>query len=112
MSHHSFMKDGVPTLDPQDLAKMKEARIIDVRITDEYVGELGHIPNAELITLGPSLDAFLKEIDLETPIIFVCRSGVRSGKATMLALDLGFKTVFNMDGGMMKWNSLELPVAR
>jgi sulfur dioxygenase len=109
MQFKSFMQDGVPTLRIEDPAQLTGLRLIDVRSAEEYTGELGHIQNAELVTLGPELQHFLESSDREQPILFICRSGARSGRATDFALSLGYKQVFNMEGGMMLWNQLGLP---
>lgn len=79
-------------------------RIIDVRRPDEFTGELGHIPGAELVTLGDELVDFLEDNDPNEEIVFVCRSGGRSGQATNFSLELGFTRTSNMVGGMLAWN--------
>jgi len=112
MNIKSFMKDGIPTLNPQDVPAFPNIQIIDVRAPEEYTGELGHIKNAQLLTLGPELETFLNVNDKSKPLLFVCRSGARSGRATLAALEAGFSEVYNMDGGMMNWNSFGLPIER
>lgn len=108
----SFMKDGIPTVNSIDILNLKDVILIDVRMSDEYFGELRHIKNAQLATLGPDLDQFLMKANKQTTIIFVCRSGARSGRATLAALEIGFKNVFNLEGGMLAWNNLDLPISR
>jgi rhodanese-related sulfurtransferase len=107
-----FMKDGIPTVSAKDVQNLKDVILIDVRMPDEYVGELGHIEWARLITLGAELEAFLKTANKQLPMIFVCRSGARSGRATEAALALGFENVYNMEGGMLAWNSLGHPISQ
>ena len=85
--------------------------MFDVRQPDEYVGELGHIAGAELLVLDTLPDQLAK-LPKDRTIVFVCRSGGRSGKATAYALMNGFTQVFNMQGGMLRWNQLQLPVER
>jgi len=89
-----------------------KVRLIDVRRPDEFDGELGHIPGAELVTLGEGTDQFLLNADREQKIVFVCRSGARSGRVTEQALSLGYKNVLNMVGGMLRWNELQFPIER
>jgi rhodanese-related sulfurtransferase len=86
--------------------------IIDVRQKDEFVGELGHIKTAQLVTLGVELTQFLDKGDRQQSIIFICRSGKRSENATLEALKLGYQQVYNMYGGMLAWNELNLPVEK
>ena len=87
-------------------------RIVDVRQPDEYVGELGHIDGAELHTLGPDLEAQLEKFPKDKEIIFVCRSGARSGRAAQAAQSLGFAKAYNMVGGMLAWNAEGFEVKR
>lgn len=103
----------VPVVRPEDLnGKWGHLKVIDVRGSDEFNNDLGHIPGAELVTLGPELQLRLKTEDKEKEIIFVCRSGRRSAEATKLAREAGFKNVYNLEGGMLKWNELRFPFER
>lgn len=108
----SYIKDGIPTVNPKDVQNLKDVTLIDVRMSEEYDGELGHIEGTQLITLGHDLEVFLKTANNKLPIVFICRSGGRSGKATANAISLGFENVYNMEGGMLAWNSLALPLAK
>jgi sulfur dioxygenase len=105
-----------PVIHPNDVLLNRKnktlARLIDVRNPDEFTGELGHVAGSELITLGEPLTHFLKTGNPDQEIVFICRSGNRSGKATLEALALGYRHVRNMTGGMILWNELKLPVAR
>jgi rhodanese-related sulfurtransferase len=40
-----------------------------------------------------------------------CRSGNRSAAAMDLFADLGFETVYEVDGGIVNWVTVGLPVA-
>jgi rhodanese-related sulfurtransferase len=108
----NFLKDGIPTVTARDVEKMKEVTLVDVRTPDEYVGELGHVKGSRLVTLGPELDSFLATANKQSPMIFICRSGVRSGKATTQAMGLGFENIYNMEGGMLAWNGLAFPILK
>lgn len=101
--------DGVPTLQVHDPSELSQFILIDVRRADEYTGELGHIDGARLVTLGPDLEAYLKSGNKDDKILFICRSGMRSANATLNALSLGYKSVFNMEGGMLLWNQKNFP---
>ncbi|NCN40006.1 rhodanese-like domain-containing protein [bacterium] len=100
------MSQPIPEVQTNEVLQLiKEGyEIIDVRESEEYVGELGHISGSLLVTLGKQLENFLEKEDKSKKLIFVCRSGGRSGRATELALRMGFKEVLNMSGGMIKWN--------
>ncbi len=85
--------------------------IVDVREHDEWIGELGHIAEAKLLTLG-SLPNELSQIPQDEVVVFVCRSGARSARATAFAKQSGYEHVFNMKGGMLEWNKCNLPVTK
>ncbi len=107
------INSGIPEVTPQNLKDhTKSVRIIDVRRPDEFVGELGHIDGAELVTLGDDLIKLLNEDDRNQDIIFVCRSGGRSGQATTFSQGLGYKNTANMIGGMILWNELKYPIVK
>ncbi|MBX3041920.1 MAG: rhodanese-like domain-containing protein [Bdellovibrionaceae bacterium] len=104
---------GITEVHPKDLKDhLKSVQLIDVRRPDEFTGELGHIAGSKLVTLGPELEAHMKTLSKEDPIVFICRSGGRSGHATMFSQDMGFKSVMNMTGGMILWNELGFPTEK
>lgn len=88
--------------------------LVDVRTPEEYFGPLAHIPGSKLVTLGEELDRFLSTYpkNEQKTLVFVCRSGVRSLKATEQALQLGIKNAVNMKGGMIQWNDCGYPVEK
>jgi len=106
------MNNEIPIIKPQDVFSLKGAKLVDVRTPEEFTGELGHIAGSNLHTLGPELDQFLEQVGKNETIIFICRSGARSGRATTQAMSLGFKDIYNMEGGMLAWNALALPTEK
>lgn len=118
-SLHPQTVDGVPEVTCEDVfASLKAAegkkglRLIDVRRPDEFNGEYGHIPGAELIPQGPALTDFLQGGDRSEEIVFICRSGGRSGNATTESIQLGYKFSVNMAGGMIRWTEKQLPTQK
>lgn len=103
----------MPEIDAAATARAQAAdrnlQIVDVREPDEWAG--GHIAGALLIPLG-QLPVRMRELDSARPVIVVCRSGNRSGKATQFLLQQGFRDVKNMAGGMLAWVQTRQPVAR
>ena len=104
--------EGVFDIGPQELKdKLNEVKLIDVRQPDEYTGELGHIANSELM-VPDTLPDKLNAIPKDKTVVFICRSGGRSARATAFALMNGFQSVFNLQGGMLLWNELQLPTQK
>ncbi len=94
----------IELITPAELkAKINQAEqltIIDVRETDEVAQ--GMIAGAIHIPLR-ELPARLSDIPQTAPIILVCRSGNRSGKAYEYLAANGFLNLRNMSGGMLEW---------
>lgn len=86
-------------------------RVVDVREPSEYTGDLGHIAGVELVPLG-TIDRAAATWDRSAPVVLVCRSGGRSGKAALALLEAGFGKVASMRGGMFAWNASSMPVER
>ena len=107
------INSGIPEVIPQNLREnTMSVRIIDVRRPEEFIGELGHIDGAELVTLGDDLINLLNNEDRDQEIVFVCRSGGRSGQAIQFSQGLGYKNTANMTGGMILWNELKYPTVK
>lgn len=97
---------------PQEvLEATKDLKLVDVREEFEYTGELGHVPDSELIILG-SLPKKINSLPQDKPIVFICRSGNRSAQAASFAKSKGFTEAYNMIGGMLLWNQLLLPTEK
>lgn len=108
-----YTVDGIREVLPaQVLEHLQKVEVVDVRRSEEFTGELGHIQGAKLVTLGQDLEDFLGRADKNAHLVFVCRSGGRSGEATRLSQKLGFKNTMNMKGGMLAWNEQKLPTVR
>ena len=74
--------------------------LLDVRQPQEY--EADHIPGAKLIPL-PGLKDVLSQLDSRKPVIAYCAIGGRSFAAAQLLSGLGFKAVYNLQGGIKAW---------
>lgn len=85
------------------LALSPRPRLIDVREPHEFSGELGHIEGAELVPLA-TVEAASESWDPKAPLVMVCRSSKRSGVAAAQLSAKGFQTVYNLLGGMLRWN--------
>ena len=79
-------------------------RILDVRQPDEFHGELGHLPGAELVPLD-RLEGRLQALEADEPVLVVCRSGARSSMACARLSAAGLSVVYNLAGGMLGWNA-------
>jgi len=99
-------------VEPEEvLQAITEILLIDVREIHEFIGELSHISDSKLIVLSTLPDR-IGTLPQDKTIVFICRSGGRSAKAAAFCKAQGFEDVYNMRGGMMEWNDLQLPVEK
>jgi glyoxylase-like metal-dependent hydrolase (beta-lactamase superfamily II)/rhodanese-related sulfurtransferase len=101
---------GIWEIQPESLEETADkVQIVDVRERAEYSGPLGHIRGALSIPLG-ELAGRIGELDLQRPVVAVCRSGARSAQATVILQQAGIKDAANLAGGMLRWRANGHPV--
>lgn len=93
------------------LLNKKDPVVLDVREDKEI--QAGKIKDARHITLG-QLSSRISELgnDKQRPILVYCRSGSRSGHACQMLTKAGYEDVYNLAGGILAWESANLPVAK
>lgn len=108
-SMQSF-KPATPT-DATLLINREDAVVLDVREDNEY--KTGHIVNSVHIPLSHIKDR-ITELDKYKgkPIVVACRSGHRSGQACSLLKKGGHENIYNLKGGVMAWESANLPLQK
>ncbi len=85
--------------------------VVDVREDGEV--SAGKIKGAKHIPLG-QLKKRLVELEYakNKPVLVYCRSGSRSSHACGVMTKEGFENVSNLAGGIMAWESANLPVSK
>jgi len=117
---HAWVNEGLPTNHVNQLSaielhnritKGEEGILVDVRAVSEF--EIRHIDGALNIP-APDLRTRYKELDKNSQITLICRSGHRSSLAASLLRQQGFKDVSSVAGGMSGYNAagyiLECPM--
>ncbi|HVT39227.1 MAG TPA: molybdopterin-synthase adenylyltransferase MoeB [Gemmatimonadaceae bacterium] len=98
-------RDGeLPEITPRELAERLRAGdvdLLDVREPHEW--EIGRIPSARLIPLA-TLPEALPTLDSARDIVVHCKSGARSAKAVRQLQAAGFRRVWNLAGGILRWS--------
>ena len=88
----------------------KSVIIIDVRTPDEF--NKGHLKNSLNINwFDENFDENLNIFSKDLPVMVYCLSGGRSSKANERIKSLGFKNVYELDGGILEWRRNKLPEA-
>lgn len=86
------------------ISQLPAATILDVRTPDEY--SKGHLTNAlNYDWNGNDFEKQIASLDKTKPVFVYCLSGGRSASAAQkMRLD-GFKEVYELKGGIMKWRA-------
>ena len=92
-----------PVVDPRQIG---DDLLVDVREDDEWAA--GHAPEAVHLPLS-ALVARVDELPADRPLAVVCRVGSRSAQAAGWLLAQG-RPARNVDGGMLRWQALGLPL--
>lgn len=108
ISCHGQTSNSVNTIDAKLFAeKLKtneNPQLLDVRTPEEYSVE--HIGNAKNVNWnGDDFVAKVNSYDKSKPIFVYCKVGGRSAQAANKLAELGFKEIYNLNGGIMKWNA-------
>ena len=92
-----------------ELAADPSVVVLDVRTPAEFAE--GHLDRAQLIDFnaGGFAEA-VGSLDRSATYFVYCRSGNRSGQATEIMADLGFTSVYDLDGGIQAWEAAGGPV--
>ena len=102
---------NIQTIAPEAFAKKinetPQAQILDVRTPEEFASE--HIDNAINVNwLGDNFVVDAGKFDKSKPVFVYCKIGGRSSKAVAKLAELGFTNIYELSGGMMKWNAAGL----
>jgi rhodanese-related sulfurtransferase len=101
-------------LDPAgavQLINREKAVVVDVCEPAEFAaGHVGGAKNIPLADLEKKLASAVKNKSL--PLILVCQSGARSGRAMAIAKKLGYEQAQSLGGGMASWKAANLPVEK
>lgn len=89
------------------LSTDSDAIIVDVRTEQEWA-TTGVPTGATLITLD-QIPQRANELPKNQPVYLICNSGNRSQVAAQALIDLGFTSVYNVDGGIQDWLRADLP---
>jgi len=97
--------NGIPELTPTELAAKQQRQddfdLIDVREPHEWA--IAKIPGARLVPLSAFTDS-LHQFDSARDIVVHCKMGGRSAKAVRQLQAAGFKKVWNLAGGILRWS--------
>ena len=83
------------------------AQILDVRTPQEFAGD--HIENAKNINwLNADFATNAATLNNTKPVFVYCKAGSRSNKAAAKLEEMGFTNIYDLQGGILKWEAAGL----
>jgi rhodanese-related sulfurtransferase len=102
---------GLSAAGAVQLINREKAVVIDVCETTEFAaGHVGGAKNIPLSQLEEKLPGVVK--NKSVPVILVCQSGARSGRAVAVAKKLGYEQAQSLGGGLGAWRAANLPIEK
>lgn len=93
------------------LINREKAVVVDVSEADEFAaGHVGGAKNVPFGELESKLPGVVKNKAL--PLILVCSSGARAGRAVAVAKKLGYEHAQSLGGGLKAWKDANLPLEK
>ena len=93
------------------LINREKAVVVDVCESNEFAA--GHVTGAKNIPLGELEAKLATSVKNKTlPLILVCQTGARSGRALAIAKKLGYEQAQSLGGGLAAWRAANLPVEK
>jgi rhodanese-related sulfurtransferase len=105
----------VKKLDPQNfenkLQSINNPLLVDVRTQGEY--NQGHLSNAMLIDYNSSeFKSRLSKLDKTKAVFVYCAVGGRSNAAVNVLTGMGFKEIYDLQGGISAWQQAKKPITK
>ena len=102
---------GISPAAAVQLINRERAVVIDVCAPAEYTAEhVGGAKNIPLAELEAKLPTTVK--NKATPLVLVCASGMRAGRAVAVARKLGYDKADALSGGLKAWREANLPIEK
>ncbi len=101
---------SIQTIEAKAFASQLEStaspQLLDVRTHEEF--QEGHIDQAINIDwYDDTFAAQVSHLDKSKPVFVYCKAGGRSEQAAGKLVEMGFTQIYNLNGGMMKWNAAQ-----
>jgi rhodanese-related sulfurtransferase len=102
----------IPAVEFQkSIVDVENPQIVDVRTPEEFVS--GHLDNAININWKESnFENEINKLNKTAPVFLYCKGGRRSSKAASKLEEMGFTTIYDMEGGITSWNENNLPLKK
>lgn len=106
-------RGGVSVTEAVQLMNREKAVVIDVCEPAEYAA--GHVAGARNVPLGEIAESDKVKglpANKALPVIVVCASGARAGRAAAALQKLGFERAQPLAGGLKAWREANMPIEK
>ena len=111
---NTFIQDKSLNIEPEKVYNLKlenDSNIILLDVINLEEVLQNNIKNSLNINYySENFNESINKLDKEKIYYVYCRSGRRSMNTVLLMRELGFQNSYNIDGGILKWMELELPL--
>jgi len=91
----------------EKIKNTSDVQLLDVRTPNEYASQ--HIENATNINWnGSDFEQKVTVFEKSKPVYVYCLSGGRSKQAASKLAEMGYTKIYELEGGIMKWNATGL----
>jgi rhodanese-related sulfurtransferase len=98
---------SLSTLQATQLINSRNAVVIDVRTPQEFA--TGSLPGARNVPVD-KVDEKMRDIKKDKPLIVVCATSSRAGRAAAQLRASGYAEVYVLAGGVAAWREAGLPI--
>ncbi len=92
------------------LINRERAVLIDVSEPQEFAA--GHAPGSKSVPFGQLETATNLPKNKALPLVVVCPTGARAGRAVATLKKLGFENTRSLAGGLASWRAANLPIEK
>ena len=89
----------------------KDILLIDVRTPEEYAS--GHLENS--VNIDYKADNFkelIAELDTNQDVYVYCKVGGRSNNSAKMMEKMGFKKIYDLEGGILQWEKEDFKIIK
>ena len=90
----------------KEIIGLGKVQLVDVRTPEEFLA--GHIDKAKNINFNdPNFkQTIATSLNKNKPVAIYCRSGRRSAAALIILKEMGFKDIYDLEGGFLNWQAV------
>lgn len=93
--------ESIPLISAEQMLEANQFVLLDTREAKEY--KVSHIPGSKWVGYNDFTSDRVAQVSFEDTVVVYCSIGYRSERIGEQLLELGYKNVFNLYGGIFDW---------